>query len=75
MNEFEESSGEEILNKRKQKFLNIGKQKTITIFSKNAEWITKDNFIDSSKRFLSKIDKKFIAVLILLLLISLFLIK
>ena len=75
LNEFKESSGEEILNKRKQKFLNIGKHKSITIFSKNAEWITKDSFIDGIKKFLSKTNKKFIIVVILLLLVSLFLIK
>tara|TARA_B100000029_G_scaffold75838_1_gene67569 strand:- start:2762 stop:3859 length:1098 start_codon:yes stop_codon:yes gene_type:complete len=40
---FEKYTREEIFSQRKEKFLNIGKQKTLGVFDKEVEWIKKDN--------------------------------
>jgi len=45
LDDFKKYSREEIFEKRKEKFLSIGKQKTFSIFSKKQEWNKKDNFI------------------------------
>ena len=52
LKEFEKSTREEVFNQRKEKFLNIGKHKTFTIFSKDNEWIKKETFIQNITRSL-----------------------
>jgi acetyl-CoA carboxylase carboxyl transferase subunit alpha len=68
--EFKKYSREEIYEKRKEKFLNIGKQKAFTVFSNNNYWMKKENFFGLVKKNLFKFKKTFIvaAVIILLLL-------
>ena len=69
LQEFKEYSREEILEKRKEKFLSIGKQKSFKVFSDNVYWTKKDNilnpFIDltqeiESIKYLNTIQKKYL---------------
>jgi len=60
LEEFSKYTREKILEQRKEKFLSIGKQKTFTIFSKEREWITKDDFFVSAKKILFKYQKELI---------------
>ena len=66
LEEFEKYSKEEILNQRKEKFLSIGKQKTITFFSKKSSWVSKSNFYEHTKNFVLKFKKE-IAIAITLI--------
>jgi len=74
LKEFEKSTREEIFNQRKEKFLNIGKHKTFTIFSKDNEWIKKENFIQNFKQILFKFKKELIIISLLILVSFLFVI-
>ena len=60
LEEFRKYTREEILEQRKEKFLNIGQQRTFTIFSKKRDWATKDNFFVSVKEILFKHKKEII---------------
>ena len=64
----------EIFEKRKEKFLNIGKQKTFTIFSTKGKWSAKDNFFVFVKEILFKFKKELIIVGLLILVGIVFLI-
>jgi len=44
LEKFKEYTREEIFEQRKEKFLSIGKRKSFTIFSKESDWVAKDNF-------------------------------
>jgi len=50
--EFKKYTREEIFEQRKEKFLSIGKRKAFTIFSKESDWIAKDNFFVFVKEIL-----------------------
>ena len=52
LDEFKKYTQEEIFQQRKKKFLNIGKEKALTIFSSGTDWIRKDNFVSSLKEIL-----------------------
>ena len=67
LNEFDGLSREEIFNQRKEKFLNIGKNKTFTLFSKDGEWIKKDNFFQIFKQIIFKFKKELIIISFLIL--------
>ena len=58
LDEFTKYTREEIFERRKEKFLNIGKQKTFTIFSTKGKWIEKDNFFVFIKKILFKFKKE-----------------
>jgi len=73
LEEFDKYSREEIFEQRKEKFLNIGKQKTLGIFSNKIDWIKKDNFLVSSKNYLLKFKKELIIIISLFFLAILFL--
>jgi len=60
LEEFRKYTREEILEQRKEKFLDIGKQRTFTIFSREREWITKDDFFVPAKGILFKYKKELI---------------
>ena len=60
LEEFDKFNGEEILQQRKEKFLNIGKQKSLKIFSNQASWIKKDNFIILARKILNRFKKELI---------------
>ena len=66
LNEFKQYSGEEILKQRKEKFLSIGKQKAFTVFSKESNWISRDNFFIFVKKILLKFKKELIITFLLI---------
>ena len=74
LDEFANFSGEEILKQRKEKFLNIGKQKTFTIFSSETPWVRKSDFFFKIKNFFSSY-KKYILIVLVLIVTLLFLFK
>ena len=67
LEEFKKYTREEIFEQRKEKFLSIGKRKAFTIFSKESDWIAKDNFFVFVKEILFKFKKELIIVVILIL--------
>ena len=73
LDEFKKFTRDEIFDQRKEKFLNIGKQKGFAIFSKEHDWILKDNFFASAKETLVKFKKVLIVGIILILLGIIFL--
>jgi len=73
LNEFEKYTGKEIFEKRKEKFLNIGKQKSFTAFSDQMDWIRKDNLFAAIKKNLYKFKKELIIIIFLIFLVILFL--
>jgi len=73
LDEFEKYTRDEVFDQRKEKFLGIGKQKGFTIFSKEHDWIIKDNFFVSVKEALVKFKKVLIVGTILILLGIIFL--
>tara|TARA_B100000029_G_scaffold247504_1_gene244331 strand:- start:1476 stop:2573 length:1098 start_codon:yes stop_codon:yes gene_type:complete len=74
LEEFTQYTRDEIFVQRKEKFLSVGKQKSFTIFSKENDWITKDNFFSSVKEIFIKFKKRFIIGILLILLVMIFLI-
>jgi len=67
LQEFKGRSREAIFAQRKEKFLNIGKQKSFKSFADKTYWIKRDNVLDFfSKRFF-KYKKIMIIVLVLIL--------
>ena len=74
LEQFKNYTREQIFEERKNKFLNIGKEKDFTLFSKNAaDLISKQNFLGSIKEKFSKYKNKFILAFLFLLVIGLFL--
>jgi acetyl-CoA carboxylase carboxyl transferase subunit alpha len=73
LEEFTKYTREEIFEQRKKKFLNIGKEKTFTIFSKGTSWVRKDNFFTFIKEILFKFKKELVIVTLLMLMAFLFL--
>ena len=74
LEEFRKYTREEILEQRKEKFLNIGQQRTFTIFSKKRDWIVKDDFFVSVKEILFKYKKELIIGALIILVGIVFLI-
>ena len=74
LEEFRKYTREEILEQRKEKFLNIGQQRTFTIFSKKRDWIVKDDFFVSVKEILFKYKKELIISVLIILVGIVFLI-
>ena len=71
--EFEKYDGEQIYQQRKEKFLNIGKQKTFTVFSTKADWIKKENIFSNVKEMATKFKKSLIIISLLAIISYLFL--
>lgn len=67
LEEFKKYTREEILEQRKEKFLSIGKRKTFIVFSKENDWIVKNNFFIFSKKILFKFKKELIIGVLLIL--------
>tara|TARA_B100000686_G_scaffold98034_1_gene104961 strand:+ start:716 stop:1813 length:1098 start_codon:yes stop_codon:yes gene_type:complete len=67
LEEFKKYTSEEILEQRKKKFLDIGKGKTFTVFSKESDWIVKSNFFKLFKETLFKFKKELIIGFLLVL--------
>nr|ADI19607.1 acetyl-CoA carboxylase alpha subunit [uncultured SAR11 cluster bacterium HF0770_37D02] len=73
---FKNFTREEIFVQRKTKFLNIGRQKSFTVFSKDViGLVTKDNFIKHIKENYLKYKNKLIVVILVLVVVSFLLIK
>ena len=76
LDEFKSYTREEVFEQRKQKFLNIGKQKSFTSFPKSlSSLVEKDNLFKLFRLNFSEHKKKFIIFLVLLLVSILFLLK
>ena len=73
LEEFEKYTRKEIFEQRKEKFLNIGKQKAFKVFSHQNAWIKKDNFFAFIKEILFKFKKELIIVILLIFSAILFL--
>ena len=72
LKEFKEYSAEEIYEQRKKKFLSIGKQKPLSVFSTGNRWINKNNFIDNIREIFVKFKKELIVGILLLLALLLY---
>ena len=66
LKEFKEYSREEILEKRKEKFLRIGKQKSFKVFSDRSYWDKKYSIFDFIKGNLFKYKKSLIVFIALI---------
>jgi len=60
LEKFEDFTGDQILEQRKDKFLNIGKKKPFTVFSQDTSWIKKDTFFVFIKKIFSDYKKTLI---------------
>jgi len=67
LEDFKKSSREEIFEKRKEKFLSIGKQKTFKVFSDKSYWAKKENIFDFFKGNFLKYKKSVILIIALIL--------
>ena len=67
LEEYKKYTKDEIFEQRKKKFLNIGRQKMFKIFSKERDWIAKDNFFVFVKEALFKFKKELLIVFLLIL--------
>ena len=63
--EFEKFSEEEIFKQRREKFLNIGKEKSFQVFSSTNRWIKHDSISEFFKKILYKFKKELIIVTLL----------
>ena len=73
LEEFKNYSRDEIMEQRKEKFLNIGKQKSFKVFSDKTSWIKKDNIFGLLKENLLQFKKILIIGVILIFLLILYL--
>tara|TARA_B100000029_G_scaffold378804_1_gene373605 strand:- start:1001 stop:1666 length:666 start_codon:yes stop_codon:yes gene_type:complete len=73
LEEFKKYTREEVYEQRKKKFLNIGTEKTLTLFSSGKDWISKDSFFGFIKEILFKFKKQIIIISLLLFIMVLFL--
>jgi len=60
LEKFKSDTRDQIFEQRKEKFLNIGKQKAFTVFSKETGWIQKENLYDYAKQFFINYKKSII---------------
>jgi len=72
---FKKYTGEEIFEQRKEKFLNIGKEKAFRVFSRETDWIKKSNFYTPITKILFKFKKELIITILLIFVVLIFLIK
>jgi len=74
LNEFQNFSREEVKENREKKFLEIGKRKSFSIFSKNSQDIVKKyNFVAPIMKIIFKFKKELIIFFIISMIITLFL--
>jgi len=65
LEEFKNKTREQIFEQRKEKFLNIGKQKAFTVFSREGGWIQKENLYGYIRHFLVNYKKLIIISLVI----------
>ncbi len=73
LEEFKNFSRKEIFEQRKKKFLSIGKEKALTVFSRGTSWVRKENLFVNFKNFLFKFKKQIIVIFLLIFSLFLFL--
>ena len=73
LNDFKKLSREEIFDQRKNKFLNIGKQKTFKVFPTEVDWMKKENIVSSLKSILFNYKKELVIASLIILAIAWFL--
>ena len=73
LKEFEKNTGEEIFQQRKEKFLNIGRQKSFKVFSSKTSLIRKGDFFTFVKEILFRFKKELIILILLIFTAFLFL--
>ena len=66
LEEFKKYTGDEIFKQRREKFLNIGKQKSFTAFSRKADWIQKSNLFENFIKIFLKFKKELIITIIII---------
>ena len=66
LEEFKKYTRDEIFQQRKEKFFSIGRQRAFTIFSKERDWIVKDNFFVFAKEILFKFKKELLIGVLLI---------
>jgi len=71
LDEFKKYTREEIFDQRKKKFLNIGKGKTLSVFSRTTDFVNKENFIGNIKEILHRYKKVLIVFIILAFVLTL----
>ena len=74
LEELKSYNREQIFQKRKEKFLSIGKQKPHVIFSKEKIWFEKSGLFASIKKILIKFKKELVVIIFLMFLAYFFLI-
>ena len=72
LEEFNHYSREQIFEQRKNKFLNIGTQKSFNIFLKEGNWIDKKKFLQKFNDILLKYKKKIILAFFIMIFAALF---
>ena len=72
LEEFVTQNGNQILEHRKKKFLNVGKQKSYKIFSAKDDWIKNNNFFAKIKELTIRFKKEFIILILLVFVGSIF---
>jgi len=75
LEQFQKQTRKEIFEQRKEKFLNIGKQKTFNTFFNDVSWIKKGNFFTGAKETLFNFKKELIIITLLILVVGLFYFK
>ena len=73
LDEYKTFKREEVFEQRKKKFLNIGKEKTLSVFSSGVGFIKKDNILKSFKDFIIRFKKEIIIFSTLVIALSLLL--
>ena len=73
LDEFKKYTREEIFEQRKKKFLSIGKEQALTVFSRGTSWVRKENLFVNFKNFLFKFKKQIIVIFLLIFSLFLFL--
>ena len=66
LDHFNQYTGEEIFEDRQKKFLNIGKQKSFTVFSKKTIWKVENNISNLIRKFLIKFKIHLIFLIVLI---------
>jgi len=66
LEEFKKYTGDEIFKQRREKFLNIGKQKSFTVFSGKTDWIQKSGSFGNLIKIFLRFKKELIITIILI---------
>jgi len=72
LEDFKNYSRDEVFEQRKEKFLNIGKYNSTSIFSSDSNWVQKSGLTSSIKEIFYKFKKEIIIILALIVAIFIF---